>query len=207
MSAQSLIEQIVELDKKTASLREQFESEPVEEREKILTSLFKEHLAELGDRDPVSVDLVRVTEMLCHVPSDSVPETLTSGLGHKNPEARLLTGDALLHIAADEIDRIMPAVETILDDGGIAAEELPFLLTDVDDPAVCDVICRFLDSPNAEIARSAIEALVDLGDPDAASRLELLVDDARGISGDDSEETLTIGQLAREAMGILAEED
>jgi HEAT repeat protein len=64
---------------------------------------------------------------------------------------------------------------------------------------------RFLKLPGAEPVAAAIEALVEVGDPEAIRWLEPLENDKRTVSMEDVEAdaSITIGELASEAVEIL----
>jgi HEAT repeat protein len=209
MSAKELFQEIIDLDEKINSLREQFESCPLDDQLTVLSDVFRDGIAKLKEEDPLSMSLVRVTEMLCHIPSDSTAKIVGEGLDHSNPGVRLLSGDALLHMTDEGLGKIMPAIEDALAKGGIRAQEMPFMLTDVDDPEVTRVLERFLKVPEPEVVASAIEALAEFGDPSALPALEELTKDDRKIEveeGGPEEGNWTIGQLALDAIEIISEE-
>jgi len=208
MAARETIKEIIALDIKTTQLKEKFDAYPQPEQETTLIEFFEQMLGELGEDDPLSIGLIRIAEMLLSHGSQTVTVTLSKGLGHANPDARLLSGDALLHLAEDGLDHIMPAVDDALKEGGLQAEEMTFLLTDVDHPEVPSVLLKFLAQESIEIVASAIEALAEFGDPSTIPELEKLVKDERlvPIEGDAKQTTLTLGELAKEAIEMLKDE-
>jgi HEAT repeat protein len=93
---------------------------------------------------------------------------------------------------------------------GLGAEEIPFILTEIDDPEARSVIELFLRHRDAEVIAAAIEALADLEDPLALDALAELADDERKVKVDEAiaaDEEWTIGQLARDAIEMLTGEE
>ncbi len=210
MAAKETLQQIIGLDEKIAELREQYDGFPPEEQEEVLCDFYKEALGKLGESEPVPIGLVRVAEMLLSLGSDNATRLLSDGLAHPNPDARLLSGDALLHLAEEGLELIMPAVEAALEDGGLRAEEMAFMLSDVDHPEVPRVLERFLKLDRADVVAAAIEALAEIGDPSSVPALETLGDDPRKIAVEEDgakRAEWTIGQLVKDAVEMLTEED
>lgn len=212
MSANETLKEIINLDKKIADKKEEFDKFPPEEKDTVLIASYEAALEKLEDDSPVSLDAVRVAEMLICQQSDRAVGALGKGLGHPNPDMRMLSGDALLHIAEEGLERIMPVVEDALKNGGLMAEEMPFMLTGVDHPEVPRIIERFLDQKDPEIVASAIEALTEFGDPESIPALKKLAKDTRTICVDEDcadheHMDCTIGQLATDALEMLAEDE
>ena len=182
MSARQTIQEIIGLDEQIASLRDKFEQYPRSDQEEVLIESYKQMHDQIGANDALPFGLVRITEMLINYDSEAVAKLLGAGLGHPNPDVRLLSGDAMLHLTEEGLQRIMPAVEEILERGGLGAEEMPFLLTDVDDPEVPRILERFLNQDEADVVASAIEAMAEYGDPNSIPVLEQLTGDTRPVS-------------------------
>ncbi|MCP4677279.1 MAG: hypothetical protein GY854_17545 [Deltaproteobacteria bacterium] len=210
MAAMETLQKIIGLDEQIAVLKEEFGTLPKEEQQKALTERFNDMLGALDENAPVSMGLVRVTEMLLFHGNDWTTQLLGKGLGHPNQDVRLLCGDAILHLAEEGIELIMPVVEDALANGGILAEEMPFLLTDVDHPDVPRVLERFLEQDSNDIVAAAIEALAEYGDPSCLAALEKLKDDARTVSVEEDGSKMadwTIGQLAKDAVEMLTDKE
>ena len=210
MTAKETIQKIIELDEKIATLRESLEETPVEEQEKELVSRFDDMLKNTAEDDMISVAMIRVAEMLVSLETKGAVCFLGAGLGHANEDVRLLCGDAFLHVASEGLDKVKPVIDEALEKGGLIAEELPFLLIDTDLPETTDILIKFLDQKNPEVVASAIEALAELGDPDAIPALSKLSKDARTVTAeaDGSEKAKwTIGQLSKEAIEMLSDKE
>jgi len=210
MPAKDTLNKIIQLDEEIAKEREKFEDFPEKEQEEVLVEYFKRVLEQHGENDPIEVGAIRAAEMLLGRGTERCIRWLGNGLGHTNPDIRLLSGDALLHLAQDGFERIMPAVEDALEKGGLRAEEMPFLLTDVDHPDVPRVLERCLDMKTADVVASAIEALAEFGDASCVPSLKRIVGDTRRISVEENDvekDDYTIGQLAQDAIDMLQEEE
>ena len=210
MTAKETIQKIIELDEKIATLIESLEETPVEEQEKELVSRFDDMLKNTAEDDMISVAMIRVAEMLVSLETKGAVCFLGAGLGHANEDVRLLCGDAFLHVASEGLDKVKPVIDEALEKGGLIAEELPFLLIDTDLPETTDILIKFLDQKNPEVVASAIEALAELGDPDAIPALSKLSKDARTVTAeaDGSEKAKwTIGQLSKEAIEMLSDKE
>ncbi len=69
------------------------------------------------------------------------------------------------------------------------------------------ILARFLGHRDPDAVASAIEALVEIGDPAALSLLEPLAGDARRVELEDeggTEGDASIGELVAEALSLLA---
>ena len=80
------------------------------------------------------------------------------------------------------------------------------MLSDVPEPGVLKLLGRFLKHADGEAVAAAIEALVEIGDPSAASLLGPLLRDGRSVQLEDEsgeEGKITIGELATEAHELL----
>ncbi|MGB5194223.1 MAG: HEAT repeat domain-containing protein, partial [Polyangiales bacterium] len=101
------------------------------------------------------------------------------------------------------------AIERALDrgDAGLAMSELPWVLAEIAEPSALPLIRRFLDHASPDVIAAAIEALSQLGDPDAADDLRRFVGDARTVLIEDFEEETktTLGELAEEALRELGQ--
>ncbi len=210
MAALETLKKIIGLDEQIVTLKEEFSTFPNEEQQKVLTERFTEMLEALDENTPVSMGLVRVTEMLLFHGNDWTTQLLGKGLGHPNQDMRLLCGDAILHLAEEGIEFIMPVVEDALAKGGLLAAEMPFLLTDVDHAEVPRVLERFLEHDSNDVAAAAIEALAEYGDPSCLPALEKLKDDARTVSVEEDGSKMaewTVGQLAKDAIEMLTDQE
>jgi hypothetical protein len=208
MGAREIIDDIIGLDDRIAQLRAELDSLPQQELESALTQQLGAVLRRTGEDDPLPLSLVRLVDLTCGL-EHGAPQILKVGLDSGNPDVRQLFGEALLTLTETGVDPIMPAVEHALESGGAAAEEMPFILAMIDDTAVPRIIERFLASDDPEIVASAIEALADSGDRDSLGKLEQLADDDRTVSldGGHGDATVSLGQLAKEAMEAIATDE
>ena len=209
-NAKDTFHEIIVLTDKTTELMETFGTFPPSEQEAVLGDAFETAIGNLGDDDEVPITLVRCAEMLVGVMTENVVKTLTAGLAHGNPTVRLLSGDAITHIAEENLELLKPAIDEVLKEGSGAAEEMPFILSEIDDPEVFGLLERFLAHESGEVVASAIEALIEIGDPQAIDAIQQLTSDTREVTVDDElggGEKTTVGQLAKDALEILEEEE
>ena len=103
MEAKSLVNQIVDLDQRIAELRDRFEGLPLAERVSTLGELFTERCRETGPDDPVSLALVRTTDLTFGL-EDAAAAILAPALEHANPDLRHLAGEALIGLAEEGVE-------------------------------------------------------------------------------------------------------
>ncbi len=208
-NAKDTFKEIMSLTEKTAELMDQFTEFDAKDQDEVLTAAFKEQIKGIEPEADVPITLVRTAEMLVGVNTEGAVSTLCIGLGSENATVRMLCGDALVHAAEDDLELIKPAIDEVLKKGGTAAEEMPFVLLEVDDPEIPHLLEKFLKSSEAEVVAAAIEAVIEVGDPDSEKALKALVNDKREVALDEGsdDETTTIGQLAKDAIAMLSEQE
>lgn len=161
------------------------------------------------DRNDAALRMARAAELLGEIDGAEPVDLLIDVLGADEPEARLAAGEALEDRAFSRFKEVALGIERALGrlpKGSPALSELPYLLADVPEPGVLPLMGRFLAHEDAEAVAAAIEALVQLGDPDAESLLAARVNDPRTVTLDDEmgdDAPVTIGELAREAVALL----
>jgi HEAT repeat protein len=158
--------------------------------------------------DESALRLVRIASLLQGIagpgPIDQLIDILSSSL----PEARLAAGEALEGAAFERFKEVALGVERALKrlpDDSTALEELPYLLAQVGEPGCVRLLGSFLGLARAEVVASAIEALVELGDPSAIPMLRAIASDTRTVELEDDSEAVSLGVLAEEACEILEE--
>ncbi len=203
MDAKKLLNDIFDLDNQISDLRDKFEDLPNADRTAALKDFFVATSTAVGATDPLPMTLVRATDMICGL-EDNAAAVLVIGMQHPNSDVRQLAGEGLLSIGEDNLKTILPAVDAALEAGSPAAEEMPFVLTMIEDPAVTEHISRFLKSDDADVVCAAMEAMAEVGDPAVIPALQALVGDKRTVAMDDgSGDTLSLGNLAGEAIELL----
>jgi HEAT repeat protein len=207
MDARKIVEEIIGLDEKIAALRDRFEQAPEKERAAALEQVLEETRKATGEEDPLPLAMVRATDLAVALETRAAT-VLVPGLEHENPDVRHLTGEALLNLVDEDIERLRPAVDHALERGGVAAEEMIFVLAAVDDDEAPRLIEKFLIHRDVDVVVAAIEALADAGDEQSITVLEDYVDDPREVkvdADDDSgePETWRVGTIAREAIEMI----
>jgi HEAT repeat protein len=178
----------------------------------VLATQVAEALA-VDDEDESALRLVRLSGILGELEGPRAVDLLIDVLASEEPEARTSAGEALSDLAFDRFKEVALGVERALErlpTGSPALLELPYLLAEIGEPGVRKLLGRFLRHADPEAVAAAIEAIVDMGDVGAAPLLGPLGDDTRRVSLEDEEGeegTVTVGELAREAVKLLAEID
>jgi HEAT repeat protein len=163
------------------------------------------------DEDESSLRLVRVAGVLGEMQGPRVVDLLVDILGCDEPEARHAAGEALEGLAFDRFKEVALGVERALErlpENSPALSELPYLLAQVPEPGVTKLLARFLAHRGADAVASAIEALVEIGDPAALPMLEALAGDKRTVQLEDeggTEGEATIAELVAEAKTMLVD--
>jgi HEAT repeat protein len=161
------------------------------------------------DEDEASLRLVRLAHVLGEMHGPQVVDLLVDVLACDLPEARHAAGEALEDLAYDRFKEVALGVERALErlpKGSIALAELPYMLADIPEPGVAKLLARFLAHDDAEAVAAAIEALVEMGDPTAATLLTPLEKDMRRVQLEDDEgeeSSVTIAELVAEARKLL----
>jgi HEAT repeat protein len=163
----------------------------------------------LSDEDESTLRLVRIAGILGDMHGPGAIDLLVDILGSQEPEVRQAAGEALSGLAFDRFKDVALGTERALERlpaGNSALAELPYVLAEVPEPGVSKLLARFLAHRDPDAVASAIEALVDAGDPGAISLLEPLAGDTRRVQLEDeggTEGDATIGELVAEARSLL----
>jgi HEAT repeat protein len=176
----------------------------------VIEAQVTEALGETHDEAERALRLVRAAAVLGDLEGPKAVDLLVDILGSEEPEARQAAGEALEDMAYERFKEVALGVERALDrlpHGNAALVELPYLLADVPEGGVLKLLQRFLQHKDPEAVAAGIEAIVEVGDPSAASWLQPLEKDTRQVqleddAGDDGK--ITVGELAAEARQLLA---
>lgn len=211
MSLRKHLEAVFEAER---SLRESEARLLTEGDEAALAGLLAEAVGEakrLPDREEAVLRLERLADLCAQVPGPRMVDALLAILDDEEPSVRIAAGEALLDVGYERYAEVARAVERALDAGtrGPSMGEIPHILAEIGEPSALPLIRRFLGSDDPELIASAIEALAQLGDPEAVADLEKLVDDDRTVTFEEFEEetAATIGELAQEAIEALGGDD
>lgn len=179
---------------------------PADELSALLSIAVKEAGA-LTDRTEATLRLERLADLCAQVPGPKMADALIAILNDEAPSVRVAAGEAIRDVGYERYAEVARAIERALESdlAGPAMQELPWVLAEIGEPSASPLIRRFLAHPEAEVVAGAIEALVQLGDPDAIDALQGLCSDTRPVLIDDAEEPATIGELATEAVAAFDE--
>jgi HEAT repeat protein len=171
-----------------------------------------EQSRQLGDEKERIGRLDSVAKILGEIGNEGAVDALIDILGSEEPEARHAAGVVLEDLAFERFKEVALGVERALEKlppDHLALSELPYILIEIPEPGVVKLVHRFLDHANEEVAASAIEACVELGDPSSIAKLSRLDRDTRLVELEDGESdrsadaSVTIGELAKEARLLL----
>jgi HEAT repeat protein len=163
----------------------------------------------LDDEDESSLRLTALANLLGELEGPRVVDMLIDILGSEETEPRQAAGEALTGLAFDRFKDVALGVERALGrlkEGNPALSELPYLVAQIPEPGVMKLVGLFLAHKDADAVASAIEAVVEIGDPSALPLLEPLKGDKRRVQLEDeggTEGDATIGELADEARDLL----
>ena len=161
----------------------------------------------MEDRQEGSMRLERLADLCAQVPGPAMADALIAILNDSEPRVRVAAGEALRDVGYERYAEVARAIERALDRGetGPAMSELPWVLAEIAEPSALPLIRRFLDHPDPEMVAAAIEALSQLGEPDAAQDLKRFLGDRRSVIIEDfeNETKTTLGELAEDALREL----
>jgi HEAT repeat protein len=175
------------------------------ELSELLSAAVKEAKA-LDDKAESRLRLERLADLCAQVPGPEMTDALISILDDASPAVRVQAAEALADVGFDRYAEIARGVERALNAPlTFALQELPWVLIELGEPSVRKLLVGFLDSKDGDVVASAVEALAELGDAASIKDLKKLANDPRevDIEGDEGEETVTVGDLAMEAIDAL----
>jgi HEAT repeat protein len=161
------------------------------------------------DEREASLRLVRIASLLGALQGPAAVDLLIDILGCDAPEARHEAGEELEADAWERFKDVALGVERALErlpEDSAALLELPYILAEIPEPGVLKLLGRFLAHKDAEVVASTLEALAQMGDPEAIPMLVALTKDPRKVEIEDDggvEGEVTIGELAAEAIDVL----
>ncbi|MFO0557841.1 MAG: hypothetical protein U0269_38330 [Polyangiales bacterium] len=162
--------------------------------------------------DPASdagVRLMLLADLLVEVPGQESVKSLLRVLGHEDPGVRVSAGEALVEVLSDRWGEASRSVELAIPSmSEEALRELPFVIAEVGEPAGGAIIAKLLAHADADVAASAIEALVEMGDATQLDAIKKLVGDKRALTAEEQEgeedvDGGTLGELASDAVDML----
>jgi len=161
----------------------------------------------MEDRVEGTMRLERLADLCAQVPGPEMADALIAILNDDEPRVRVAAGEALRDVGYERYAEVARAIERALErgDSGPAMSELPWVLAEIAEPSARPLIRRFLDHASADVVAASIEALSQLGEPDAARDIERFVDDQRTVIIEDFEDETktTLGELAQDALREL----
>jgi HEAT repeat protein len=209
MSAKQLLDDLFDADRRLHEAEQKLLDDTDEDELRSALERAADVALALKDGVEASLRLTRLADLCAQLQGPRMAETLLRILNHESPEVRVAAGEALRDYAYDRYAEVARAIERALakDEKGPALAEVPWILAEVGEPSALPLVGKCLSHPEAEVAASAIEALVELGDPEAVPLLKRLLKDTRTVEIDEGDESYstTLGELAHEAIDSLSE--
>ena len=167
----------------------------------VLQTAVSEALA-LDESDEATLRLERLADLCAQVTGPEMADAMIAILNSSIASVRVAVGEALLDVAYDYYAEVARAIDRALDDGTKvrALEELPFMLAEIGEPGAGKQLRRFLAHGEAKVVASAIEAATELGLTELKDALFELTDDERDVTLEDLDESMTLGELAQQAL-------
>lgn len=161
----------------------------------------------LSDTSEATLRLQRLSDLCAQVPGPEMTDALIAILDSDIPSVRVHAAEALVDVGFERYAEMARGVERALERKGLgpALRELPWVLCEIAEPSAAKLIARFLHVTDIETVASAVEALAELGDPQAVKDLLPLRNDSRPVELEDDDETLdaTLGDLVAETIASL----
>jgi HEAT repeat protein len=210
-SVESALGELFQAEQKARDLADEIADAPPEIVLAVLTDAVAQ-ARQLADENERVGRLDSVSKILGELGNSGAVDALIDILGSEEPEARHAAGVVLEDLSFERFKEVALGVERALENlppDHLALSELPYILIEIPEPGVVKLVHRFLDHPNEEVAASAIEACVELGDPSSITKLSQLERDTRLVELEDAESdrgadaSVTIGELAKEARLLL----
>lgn len=205
-----LLSDLIEANKRMLRARDAFfEQGDNKGRSKAITSEVDRALA-AGDAGDAGIRLILVADLLVEIPGPESVKSLLRILGHEDPGVRVSAGEALVEVLSDRWGEASRTVESAIATLSTEAlRELPFVIAEVGEAAGGAIIAKLLAHADADVAASAIEALVELGDASHIDAIKKLVDDTRPLTAEEQEgeedaDGGTLGELASDAVEMLS---
>lgn len=207
-NARQSLNELFDTERKVRALHADLEGSDPGNLKKELRAATDTALA-LPDEDEAALRLTRIAELYAALQGPEVVDALIDIMGAVPFEPRAVAGEVLEAMAYDRFKEVALGIERALGrlpEGNPALTELPYLVAEVGEGSSVRLIAKFLSHKSGEVVASAIEALVELGDPAGASVLAPLVRDQRQVElEEDGAGLVSIGALAEEARELLGE--
>jgi HEAT repeat protein len=203
------LSELFDAERNVRRLHDELSALPTNELLDALTAAVSAALREPNE-DEASLRLVRIAALLGEHEGPRVLDALIDVLSSDHAEARRAAGEEIEGLAFERFKEVAGGVERALKRlpvGSPALPELPYILAEVPEPGVIKLIGQFLSHRDPDAVAAAIEALAEIGDPQAIELIEPLIDDTRTVelADDGSDETseASLGELATEAIELL----
>ncbi|HEX6239514.1 MAG TPA: HEAT repeat domain-containing protein [Polyangiales bacterium] len=208
MAAKQLLDALFEADREMREAEARLLAESNEEELVKALERATDAALTLEDRREAHGRLIRLSDLCAQVQGQQMANTLLRILNHEAPEVRVAAGEALRDFAYDRYAEVARAIERACDEklAGPALTEVPWILAEIGEASALPLIGRCLSHPDVEVVASAIEALAELGDPEAVGLLKPFSRDKRVVELNEADQSYStsIAELAQEAIAELS---
>ena len=164
--------------------------------------------AALEDRVEAAMRLMRLADLCAQTSGPKMVDALIEVLNTDEPQVRVAAGEAIRDVGYERYAEVARGIERALANqvDGPAMTELPWVLAEIGEPSALSLIREFLGHANAEVIAAGIEALAQLGNPQAIEALNAFTSDTREVTIEEFEEETktTLAMLAAEAIEMLS---
>jgi HEAT repeat protein len=204
------VAELFDAERNVRRLHDELASRPTNELLDTLSGALAAALREPNE-DEASLRLTRIAALLGEHEGPRVVDALIDVLSSDHPEARRAAGEELEGLAYERFKEVAGGVERALKRlpvGSPALPELPYILAEIPEPGVVRLLGQFLTHADPDAVAAGIEAIAELGDPQAIKLLEPLRDDERTVElaedGGEATSEASLGELANEAIELLS---
>lgn len=209
LSARELLRDLFEADRKVREAEAVLLSHSRGDELEQALERAADEAAGLEDAAEGAARLERLCDLCAQVQGPRMADTLIRILNHEDPQVRVAAGEALRDFAYDRYAEVARAIERAFERElrGPALSEVPWILAEIGEPSALPLVARCLKHPDPDVIASGIEALAEIGDPEAISLLEPFTKDTRVVELEEGDAAFstTLGELAREAVAELGE--
>jgi HEAT repeat protein len=206
---ETTLSELFDAERNVRRLHDELSTLPTNQLLDTLSGALSAALREPSEEE-ASLRLTRIAALLGEHEGPRVVDALIDVLSSDHPEARRAAGEELEGLAYERFKEVAGGVERALKRlpaGSPALPELPYILAEIPEPGVLRLLGQFLAHADPDAVAAGIEAIAELGDPEAIKLLEPLRHDERTVEladdGGDATSEASIGELAGEAIELL----
>ncbi len=205
-NSESIFKDLVDAARRLDAVEDDFFASADEEQLAKVVEERTKATKQIKNDDDRALQLGLLADLAGQLEGIPVVRSLLSILDEDEPYVRIKAGEALKELAYARFTEVANEVESVLKENreeSFALRELPFILSEITDPDPFTLLAKFLLLKDAEAVASAIEVLSMRGDDRLMKLLQPLLKDTRTVMLDESDESVSLGELASEALASL----